>query len=399
MDITVGTKDSHFTLNGEKTVLKMRDGFKLLAWINQHYKGSPQNDEPLSKADRWLERVASQGFHGVRVFGETESWDSKWFGKYPHNKDVWDLNMLRRGERPTSLTGLNGKMIRKFVELLKKHGLVAEYVVDATLKHTDGVCAASISQCIRQTAHFIRELEKELGSVNMFMELHNEWDAHNKANLTMHELTMQFIRTRRQESDGSYRQWPEGVVGVSHGGRDTIDYPVGRPDGADYVAIHPERSGDWWELPDLGPLKRHGVPVYFNESICYVDSKDWGEYIQQNQWFRPTACTFDLDKYLGFMQAALDAGVSFCVHDFEGMASDPDLEWTKLEYALGEPGPSPVSVSNAIERAVTLGYQQLLGREPDTAGKAHYVSEMQSGTTEAQFREQLIRSQEGLGVV
>lgn len=241
-------------------------------------------------------------------------------------------------------------------------------MTDATLKH-DGVSAGTIGHCIRQTASFLYHVENTIldpqvidtriwdtfkgvlstGETNIFHELHNEWDAHNQAGLDLHELTMQFIRHRRVTS-GYPEQWPRGIVGVSHGGKDEVEYPVSRPDGADYVAIHPIRQGEWWLKSDLERRYTH-KPRYYNESKCYLSPKEWNTWVESGT-FSAIACTKELDKYMRFMEETQHNGISFCVHDFVGMASGffdkEELPYSPLEEELGgviPPPPPPPSPS------------------------------------------------------
>lgn len=360
MRITVSGSD--FLINGVPKTLLMRSSFSTMAYLSKWAKG--QGGFWEDAVDHFFERCKSQGFDGVRIFGETSGWlrgSSRFFSKQATEQNVWDLNRLRSGIRPKNLTLLNQKIILKLIEKLQKHSLIAEYVTDATLKG-DGVSAGTIGHCIRQTASFFYHVENGIldpdvidsrivnqfsevltsGDINLFHELHNEWDAHNRAGLDLRELKLQFIRHRRIK-DGTPEQWPRGIVGVSHGGRNEVDYPVGRPNGADYVALHPSRSGQWWTYTDLE--RRYSTkPRYYNESKCYLSPEEWVKWVEGGV-FRTNSCTKELNKYLRFMEETLHNGISFCVHDFVGMASGffekEELPTSPLEEELGGVVPPP----------------------------------------------------------
>jgi len=341
--IRVGTQGARFTLNGERQVLLMRSAFAVMTYLDRWASGDRNS---LHKVHHFLERTKACGFDGIRVFGETSGWkrgSNAFFKHYATSDKVWNYNQLRNGQRPRELTPHYQRMILKLIELLREFDMVAEFVTDATLKH-DGVDAGTISHCIRVVARFFQAAEAEQ-DINIFHELHNEWDAHNQANLTLHELNMQFTRHRRLDDNGEPEQWPRGVVGVSHGGRNTVDYRVGRPNGTDYVALHPTREGSWWKRTNLEQRYAH-LPRYYNESKLYTSPEEWDRWVQPGT-FRQVACTKNLKNYLLFMRGSLENGISFCVHDTVGMQAGFDPEGgsakeTPLEKELGGIVPPPL---------------------------------------------------------
>ena len=152
--IRVSTQGNRFTLNGDPTVLFMRSSFSTMHYLCEWAEG--QGGWYEDAVDRFFERCLSQEFNGVRIFGETSGWSrgTSAFFKHQATRDgLWNLGALRAGHRPEELQILNQKVILKLIEKLQKHGLVAEYVTDCTLKH-DGVEADTIGHCIRQTASF-----------------------------------------------------------------------------------------------------------------------------------------------------------------------------------------------------------------------------------------------------
>jgi hypothetical protein len=365
--IRVGVDGPQFTLNGKPTPLFTRSAFAVTAYLDRWASGWGPKWEDM--VDQFFDRCKHQGFNGVRVFGETSGWKrprpgntiSPFFSKYPTSDKMWLYEELWREQRPKRLTTQNQKVILKLIEKLQKHDLVCEYVTDATLKHDD-VSAAMISQCIRQTARFLRHIEDGVldfkviepslvekyshlfsKDVNIFHELHNEWDAHNKAGLKLGELNMQFTRHRRY-ANAEPEQWPRGIVGVSHGGRNSVLYNVGRPHGADYVALHPERQGEWWKHTDLEKRYKE-FPRYYNESKLYLSEEEWDRWVEPGVFSR-TSGTKDLGKYIDFMEETIGNGISFCVHDVVGMQAgfteeNKASKRTKLEEYLGEAPPPP----------------------------------------------------------
>ena len=355
------------------------------------------------QVNRWFERVASLGLHGVRVFGETTDWgrsDHMFFNGDRATSDLmWDYDELRAGSRPRDLTTHNQVMLLKLHDLLQKHGLIAEYVIDATLKHTPGVGWDVIGHCIRQTMAFFREQEFS----NILVELHNEWDAHSQGSWlaseydrqgALGELNRQLNRVRRAE------QWPDAVFGVSHGGRNDIEYDV--VSDKQYVAYHPERQGDWHLTTNLGREYRGLNPVYYNESKHFIDPMDWDGTIGAG-WFRPQSSTRDIGRYWRFFTESYDNGISFCFHHLQGMYSDASLPLNTLEHRIADafgpgapplPTPPPALPMVDYSRIIEPAYQQILGRQPDPGGREHYNRRINEDMTEAEFREELLRSEE-----
>jgi hypothetical protein len=306
--------------------MKMRSSFAFMRHLDQWALGNGGVHE--DRADRWLERCKKQGFDGIRVFGETNYWTGGDF--YPTIKTVgpiWDWGALQNGHRPDRMTPHNDKIIRKLIEKLKKHDMICNYVVDATMKHS-GINAGTIGHCIRQTANFMNALEKELGSVNLWIEGHNEWAAHNQAKLDIWELNQQALRFRRED------QWPGSIITVSESvGANKFSYKVGGKY-YDAVDIHPDRKGEWWKLPgNWGHLNGQGVPVYFSETIHYMSPEQWDYWVPKiPKW--AGLSTKNWERLIEFMETSTGAGASFCVHDMTGQMTDPDAPISPLEEAL-----------------------------------------------------------------
>jgi len=362
-----------FTLDGKVSSFRIRTSFKLCSWIYEYLKGSPHGDNPYDKARRWLERVKRQGFHGVRVFWETQGWapkapvepgDHPFFGAYPWNPAEWNYEELARGQKPLEIPKLNREMIDVTLKLAAEFDLVVEGVIDATLKGMKDQDA--IDHCFRVMSGYCRDLYLANGErLNLAVELTNEFDAHRDEELDVARVDARLKRHKRWRKEGEENrfshfapgpdwiadQWPEGLVWVSHGGRDNVEYRVDFKDGADAVVVHPDRSGQWElldgrfdEIEDLS--KQKNLPIYFNESKHFIDPKAWDSTVGAG-WFSPGSSTSDLVKYREFMMACIIRGYGFCVHDFEGMSSNPDMpesileRWLREEFGGGAPPPPP----------------------------------------------------------
>ena len=411
MKIRVGVLENRFTLNGDPVVLRTVSSFSTMAYLDRWARGLGGKWE--QRVDRYFERVTEQGLHGVRVFGETTDWARRGGGgrhavfneSRATSERMWDYNQLKAGIRPKRVTRHNEKIIRKLVEKLQKHGLIAEYGTDATLKHTPGIGWGVISHVIRQTASFFQTLENELGDINLFHELHNEWDANSGTSWArddigyeeaLSEVNNQFLRHRRS-GGGEPEQWPRGIVGVSHGGRDTVDYKVGRPGGSDYVALHPIRRGQWWTKTNLENRYRDRAR-YYNESKNYTSPEEWREFIEGGA-YSATSSTQNLGRHLEFTDGALKNGIAVCYHTHVGICSGffeeqeqplSPLEQELIRRAEGPGQPATFKFSPIIEMA----YEDILGRKADMNGLRAYNDRMKRGLTEAELREELLRSTE-----
>jgi hypothetical protein len=382
-----------------------------MAWINSHYSGKNQ----LGKAKEWIEWNQSLGINLLRVFGETEDWyDHGMFGSPPNNKKVWNLDELRAGHRPKSLTVKNEKMVTELFRLSHQTGMAFEYVIDATLKHTPGVDAGVIGHCIRQTMSKFRTLQSEYPGALILVNFHNEWGAHNKAGLTLQELNSQAMRARRWKKGSETavqftkpgegwepEQWPEGAIMVDHGGRDDFEYRCGTgPYDFAMAAIHPERvpeDREWWQMPNTLPwLRSHGRPVYFSESKLNVDDRDAARamawYGNRRSW------SDDLEHYIDFMETAKDNGIHFCIHDEKGMQTDagwPRLTTRLEEYLGGNPPPPPPPPEGVdFRREIDAAYQLVLGRDADPSGYKTYNKALNDGGTWYHLVDNLMRSEE-----
>ena len=408
--------------NGEQVQIFGRSSFKALGHLRAGNEAGLRN---------WIDHCQRYGFNLLRVFGETEYWESHpMFGSPPTIKDMWDGGALQNGDRPKGLKDINRQVIDSMFRISQETGMAFEYVVDATLKHATpkDIAWGTIGHCVRQTLSFMRGMQDKYPRALVMVNFHNEWDAHSQGSWraqygkemsardlranALRELNMQASRARRWKNgdmtEVSYispghgweaEQWPEAVILVDHGGRVEIEYKADvSPDSYDLVTLHPSRGGEWWKHDGRPYLKYLDgpIPTYFSESKLWVDpvdaarAKTW--YPNLNGW------TTDIDKYVTFMEGAKNLGIHFVVHDEKGMQSQsgwPRAE-TKLEDYLKGGAPPPPPARHRYARIIDPAYREILGRPEgaDPGGLEHYNALMANGMTEADMREVLIRSQE-----
>jgi hypothetical protein len=232
---------------------------------------------------------------------------------------------------------------------------------------------------------------------------------------------------RRSPGEGFVaEQWPEGFLIIDQTDKDLFPYDVGTEPGKYQMGcIHPDRAPDdrkWWELPTTMEQLRtdcRGAPLGFNESITYCDIQDKDRCID---WYGSWKITFDLEKYLRWYNSCIsDGGVDYyIIHDEKGMQCD--VEWprklTRLEEALGgtappppptpspsppsPPSPSPPQEDKVDYRPIiSMAYRDILNRPRnsdgtygDKGGLDHKNRKMNEGMTEAEMREEMLRSKE-----
>lgn len=397
-----------------------RDSFKLAAMLSRHFMGEGGWE---SKAYRWIEHNQRLlGEHCIlRVFGETGDWAGhQMFGSEPADAGIWNIaelqQMVAEGRKLRRLTSLNMKVIEWLMQASHMTGVCFEYVVDATLKHTDGLTTPITDNAIRITAAFMRVLSKErFPDAVIILEGRNEWRAHNKMRTKVNEVNMWAQRFHRWKNEhgtthsytdpgGGYvaEQWPESYIIEDESSSNLFSFDVGlEPQTFDMGCIHPDRGGEWWRLPStMEQLRRdcRRAPLGFNESMLYCDREDT-ERVQN--WYGTGGWTIDLGRYRQWLDACKgDQGVDyFIIHDEKGMQCDPD--WprplTRLEDALGgspPPPPPPPTGWVSYERIIRLGFVEILDRQPDPGAMVTYQELLAEGMTEAQFREALLRSDE-----
>lgn len=366
-DIRLGTRGTNYTKNNIVVPhLRMYNAFPAMAYLDRWASNEDgRGGEWGNMVDQWFGFIAEMGMDGVRVFMETTGWRE---GEHPvfnanlaTSDRMWDYNGLWNGTRPRRLTFHTQKMLLRLVQLLKKHGLVAELVVDATLKHDTrrgrAIPWGTIGHCIRQTARFFQAVETgeidEPGvapneqvfdprmpdnlrdvlnaPANIMLEGHNEWDAHSRPSWVrqwpnvnedelvknaLNEINVQAARMRRSK-DGEPEQWPAAVFGVSHGGRNDFDYRVGGALGYSDIRLHPNRGGDWWTHTNLAAGAQ--VPRFYNEIKNYVSQAEWDEFVTRKGAYSPNSSTTELDKYLAFTDGALANGISITYHSSTGI--------------------------------------------------------------------------------
>jgi hypothetical protein len=391
-----------------------RDSFKL---ANMVARGMDK------EANQWVEfNQRLLGEHCfLRVFGETGGWNRghPMFGSPPSDPGIWNIPQLQKmvaeGRKLRSLTDLNMNVIEWFMKTSHETGVCFEYVVDATLKHTDGLSTMITDNAIRLTAQYMRELYQDYyPNAVVIVEARNEWRAHNAMNTKLNEVNMwaqRFHRWKRGERDtihsftdpgGGYNaeQWPESYIIQDESVNNKFKFECGLdPHTFDMGCIHPDRGNVWWRLPDtMGDLRSdcRGAPLGFNESMLYCDRDDMERC--QN-WYGSGGWTTDLNHYIQWLDACTgERGVDyFVIHDEKGMQTNEN--WprplTRLEEHLGgiappPPGPTQVTYKHVIRQA----FRDILRREADLDGLEVYDNAMRHGLTEARMREAILRDEE-----
>lgn len=392
----VQVRGNEVFFHGEKTYIFGRSSFKFLGQLKQSE----------AKAREWIHLNQQMGINNLRVFGEYEGWEGHpMFGSGPRLDGIWDLTALRKGDRPKDITPLNRTMLTRLYRLADETGMSFEYVIDATLKGEKEMEAGTVSHCIARTLEAARRIAFEYPAAKIIFNFHNEWNAHNAVGLDLRELNRQAMRARRWYKGEDKRVsfvspgegwtpecFPEAVIMVDGGSDDEFEYRCGGgPRDFQFATIHPERSGDWWELPETLPwLRSHGKPVFFNESKCYYDKADIPRVAE---WYPNIGgLTHDLEKYLIFMRNCGRSNIHFTIHDEKGMQSDPSWPtWTtELEAELGG-APVPKVL---YQREIIAAYQMVLSRYPDEEAFKIYDGHLKNGMTWAELVDVLMRSDE-----
>jgi hypothetical protein len=387
--------------------------------LTKHFHGKEGWE---TRAKMWIEHNQRLlGEHTIlRVFGETGDWSGhQMFGSEPKDEGIWNLDELRdlakRGIRIRRLTPLNRKVIDWLCRMSHETGIAFEYVVDATLKHTEGLVTGTTDHAIRQTALYFRELidgkDAPYPNATIVFEARNEWNAHNKTKTKINQVNMwaqrmyrwakgddRKVQFRSPGDDWVPEQWPEGHIIVDKSTGNGAN--VGPEPGNFKMSLeHPDRDRpQWWTLPPTFEqlvTDARGVPFGYNESILYCDEEDW---TRVRSWYGARGWTTDLDHYLMWLDNCKDSVRYFIIHDEKGMQCD--THWprgaTRLETELGDypppPPPPPPRVSYA--KVVRMAYLDILGRLPDPGGLDFYDRALEAGMTEAEMRERMMRSEE-----
>jgi len=342
-----------FLLNGVmQPKLLGRSSFKLGPIVSYHYAGRGE-EFSLGDARRWIEHNQRLfGEHMVlRVFLETGDWgpcEDCMFGSEPRDQGFWNVDALKDGARETRVHVRGQKILEWFFKISHETGVAFELVIDATLKHTDGVKAGEVDHVIRQVGVLMGELTKTYPRALVIPNVRNEWNAHNKTGHSIDQVNAWAMRWERD------MYWAGSQPIVCPGGGDMYTYKVGRPGSGKYAMglIHPDRQPngrDWWQLPSIKRLRdrSNGMPVGFNESMYYVEREDRD---RAKRWYRnPRGWTTDWAHYKLFAERSIDAVDYFIFHDEKGIQSDVD--WprreTRLEAYFGDssgvlPKPDPI---------------------------------------------------------
>lgn len=376
--------DGHgkMTIRGiTKRKVRGRTAFKLPALLSMHFSG--KGDDYIKEGGRvgalatfyafieHTQKIFDDGEIVFRVLGETGGWPfvqpgAGMFGSPPRDQGIHDIASYRQlchtGDRVKELTLLNHRVLEELFKASETTGCVFEYVVDGTLKHTDGLCIGTIDHVIRQTAVEMRALQVRYPRAAFIFSTRNEWEVLNNTGHTLAQVNdwaERFYRWKFDdpnvkpamsfESPGAGwtpEQWPEGFCIVDEGGDDSFNYDVG-PEPGKYKlgAVHPRRKGggwhkriDWWDvspewMADLR-VDARGQPIGFTESM-FLRSKAGieGFYRNRNGW------NDDIALQLKFYeQCEQEHGPDlWYVHDEIGTQSDPYWDSnSRWEAALAE---------------------------------------------------------------
>ena len=438
----IGTKNG-VTIEGGRFVVRGKrrelfwgfSAFKLFNYVAQHFAGHGDEFRSLGGSIHGAlnivkafisSRQALVGREDVwfRLFsqtgdGEPGSWnlldniDQGMFGSPPHEPNpenssarLWDYNALRRGHRPEGVTTLMAHCLEWFFDYSEKSGACFEIVVDATVKHMDGMTPGTIDHMCRQMAREMRGLQDSYPRACIIMSTDNEANAHNRVEQSQRDVNMRGVRFYRwKDDDGGLRQsfddpggtfnaeqWPEGIVIVDDGGGSRFQYECGgEPDRFKMAAIHPPRKGnpqDWrdisWFMEALTRDAR-GMPVGFTESMYYVDNSSESLeranriYRNKNGWQANAQ-----DQMLFYQRGVgkVNYNIIHTEKDVQGSIDWP-MDVTPLEVELAaffesgqiQPPPPPPEFVSYDHVAESI-YRQILLRPGDLKGRAFYDEQM-----------------------
>jgi hypothetical protein len=307
----------------------MRTSFKLLGY---YWHGN------RSKAKRWLRRCKKQGFHGVRVFGETHFWNwetQNVFWGLPPRLEPYDLG-YNGAPSQWKLKQRHQKVLRQFIEDLVDFDMIAELSNLATLKAHEpkyGDLRKDCRDVVGYNSHALRVTAEYLNSIdasNLIYELYNEIDVEG-CRIPGYEFQEQFMRWKNRDLPGS-------LVGVSNG-RSWDPSPLVGPT---HYNIHTSRGHQWWKIGDEITKLRDKTkqrPIFLNENMPY------GTIEQKERWGWGNRVTHDWVRLQMQWNEAYNMGVSYCVHDLTGCLTDPDIPESPMEAAhreqFGEGGSPP----------------------------------------------------------
>lgn len=466
----IGTKDAVMIQDGRFIVRGQRrelcwgfSAFKLFNYIANHVIGRGGDFTSLGGTVHGGENIvkamitARQNLVGrkdvwFRLFtqtadGEPGSWslldnvEQGMFGSPPHEPNagnssnrLWDYDALRRGHRPKAVTGMMAETLEWFFNFSEESGACFEMVVDATIKHMDGMTPGTVDHMCRQVARKMSELQDKYPKACVIMSTDNEANAHNRIEQSRRDVNMRGQRFYRwKDRDGGLRQsfshpggtfeaeqWPKGIVIVDDGGGDRFKYECGpEPDRFKMAAIHPVRKGnghrDWRDIsPLIEQLRRdaRGMPEGFTESMYYVDNSPESlarahrVYRNKNGWH---ANHNDMMLFYKRSVGKINYNIIHTEKDVQGSIDWP-MDVTPLEIELAEffdgsvepppngGGTEVVTYAHVVESL----YEQILKRPGDTIGRNAYDEQMRLyyqgdgslGLSYDNVRDAMLRSEE-----
>lgn len=372
----------------------------------------------LGKARAWLERAKSFGCNTVRLFDEAHNHDGhNFFEKI--NAKPWKLNQPTNSR--FSMTREHKRAHIEQTKLLVETGMVAERVINATIKEMPG----PLQGHVERTAHFwermnrtVMQFAHEEGLTNTYYENVNEMNAHVPQALYQYMFNdvngVDLINNAMPQRAG--RDYPGVPYGISNGGGWEHDYK-------NYTVcnIHSPRGGNRWHQvfePVQRLVRKFEIPVILNENMHGMSREQWYRWVTERRWpnaeklaaqSRPDTDQ-EVERMVTQMKEAFRAGAAgYCLHNMNGMLSDPNLDYDGFEIAFGEayqspvdpgnpPHPEPPEPGNKILRAyrpiINQAYKDILRRPVDPEGLKDYVNYLHGGGSEAEMRNALMRSEE-----
>jgi len=429
--------------NGRMTVrgksvdsLLGRSSFKWAVLVSYHYsgQGGMMYGGALAESKRWIEhnqKLFNREDVVLRVFAETGAWrhvgqEEGMFGSPPWDQrqkngrtvGIWNVDHLRslcaRSDRVRNLTALNLNVMEEAFRQSHESGCVFEWVIDATLKHTTGLCTGVVDHIIRQTGIAARDLQELYPNAAFLISARNEFNAHNGTRTTLAEVNRWAERWYRWKSadtgetrlahsqpspDFEAEQWPEAMFIIDQGGEDVFEFDCGpEPGKFKMAAVHPQRKGtpgrDWKELPDMYKLRSlaRGQPIGAPESMYFVSKKGTeGWYRNRSGW------NGNIKDQIEFYENVIvpDGFRYFIVHDDIGAQTstkfNPGSKWegALAEFLGGKIGgipdpPPPIttwpptdSTKRPYDHHVVAAYKGILGRDPDEDSRASYNDQLE----------------------
>lgn len=392
---------SQFEIDGQRRPYLIQSWFKMMSWLR-----APTLD--MGKAHRACERIEELGFDGIRIFDEHHDWEGNTFLTHgaPLSKPY---NLRQTTSSAFDLSGEQKVSYLRLLELLSQHDLIAELCINATIKTSPGYLGGKPDRTVRYWERMLRTVMQYVNQHDVegriIWENCNEFDAH---------ISTDAYRFLRFDSNGvdlvprmaerAEQDAPGRPFGISQGGEwEPIKY---KAPPYTHANIHSTRHADWWNISDkINKAKAMfaGVPLALNENMHGMSRAQWDYWVTQGHHPNPAKLAnqsvpdtdVDVELMLRQYTAARDAEVSYCLHNANGIFSDPDLPLDGFELALAvKPPPARLKYETFVRDA----YRKVLHRDADQGGLEHYNRVIETGEIQpTDLINILYRSKEYLG--